>query len=61
MIPLNDALKVFFKDAVVTTLSNPPQAFHFFRTVRWQMKAARIRSHWAKQGVPVPPILIFSI
>ena len=61
MIPLNDALKVFFKDAVVTTLSNPPQAFHFFRTVRWQMKAARIRSRWAKQGVPVPPILIFSI
>jgi len=25
------------------------------------MKAARIRSRWVKQGVPVPPILIFSI
>lgn len=58
---LNDALKVFFKDAVKTTLRNPMQAFYFFRTVRWQMKAARIRSHWAKQGVHVPPILIFSI
>lgn len=58
---LNEALKVFFKDALKTTLRNPIQAFHFFRTIRRQMKAARIRSRWAKQGVPVPPILIFSI
>jgi MoaA/NifB/PqqE/SkfB family radical SAM enzyme len=58
---LNDALKVFFKDALKTSLRNPKQAYHFFRTIRWQMKAARIRSQWAKQGVPVPPILIFSI
>ena len=58
---LNQALKVFFKDAVKTTLRNPAQAFHFFRTTRWQVKAARIRARLAKQGVPVPPILIFSI
>jgi MoaA/NifB/PqqE/SkfB family radical SAM enzyme len=58
---LNDALKVFFKDAVKTSLRNPVQAFHFFRMTRWQMKAARTRSRWVKQGVPVPPILIFSI
>jgi MoaA/NifB/PqqE/SkfB family radical SAM enzyme len=58
---LNDALKVFFKDALKTSLRNPIQAIHFFRTIRWQTKAARIRSRWAKQGVPVPPILIFSI
>lgn len=58
---LNEALKVFFKDALMTSLRNPIQAFHFFRTIRWQMKAARIRSRWAKKGVPVPPILIFSI
>lgn len=58
---LNDALKVFFTDAVKTTLRNPVQAFHFLRTVRWQMKAARIRSRWVKHGIPVPPILIFSI
>ena len=30
---LNDALKVFFKDAVRTSLRNPIQALHFFRTV----------------------------
>ena len=58
---LNEAMKIFFKDAVKTTLRNPLQAFFFLRTIRWQMKAARIRSHWAKQGVHVPPILIFSI
>ncbi|UCE42629.1 MAG: radical SAM protein [Candidatus Aminicenantes bacterium] len=58
---LNEALKVFFTDALKTTLRNPIQAFHFFRTIRWQMKAARVRSRWEKQGVPVPPILIFSI
>ncbi len=58
---LNDALKVFFKDAIKTALRNPLQALHFFRTTRWQMKAARIRSRWEKQGVTVPPILIFSI
>lgn len=58
---LNEALKVFFKDALKTSLRNPIQALHFFRTTRWQIKAARIRSRWAKKGVPVPPILIFSI
>jgi MoaA/NifB/PqqE/SkfB family radical SAM enzyme len=57
---LNEALKVFFT-ALKTTLRNPYQAFHFFRTIRRQMKAARIRARWEKQGVPVPPILIFSI
>jgi MoaA/NifB/PqqE/SkfB family radical SAM enzyme len=58
---LNEALRVFFKDALKTTLRNPIQAFYFVRTIIWQMKAARIRSRWATQDVPVPPILIFSI
>ena len=58
---LNEALKVFFMDAVKTTLRHPLQALHFLRVVRWQMKAARIRSFWSKENIPVPPILIFSI
>ncbi len=58
---LNEALKVFFKNALKTSLRNPVQAFQFFRTIRWQVKAAHVRSRWAKQGVPVPPILIFSV
>ncbi|MBN1273445.1 MAG: radical SAM protein [Candidatus Aminicenantes bacterium] len=58
---LNKALKIFFKDALKTSLQNPVQGLQFFRTILWQMKAARIRSRWAQQGIPVPPILIFSI
>jgi sulfatase maturation enzyme AslB (radical SAM superfamily) len=58
---LNESLYVFFKDAWRVTLSNPSQAYHFLKTIRWQKKAARIRSNWERQGIEVPPILIFSI
>ena len=58
---LNDSLNVFFKDALRVALTDPSQAYHFFRTIRWQKKASQIRSNWEKQGVHVPPILIFSI
>ncbi len=58
---LNDSLNIFFKDALRVALTNPSQAYHFVRTVRWQRKAARIRAGWKKQGLDVPPILIFSI
>lgn len=58
---LNESLKVFFKDALRVTLKNPIQAYYFFRTVRWQKKAARTRLNWEQQGIHVPPIMIFSI
>jgi MoaA/NifB/PqqE/SkfB family radical SAM enzyme len=58
---LNESLSIFFKDALRVALTNPLQAYHFWRTVRWQKKADRIRSRWKEQGVHVPPILIFSI
>ena len=58
---LNDSLRIFYKDAVRIALTNPSQASFFIRTLNWQNKAAKIRSSWAKQGVHVPPILIFSI
>ncbi len=58
---LNEALNVFFKDALRVALTNPSQAYHFLRTIKWQKKAARIRSYWKQQGIHVPPILIFSI
>jgi MoaA/NifB/PqqE/SkfB family radical SAM enzyme len=58
---LNDSLRIFFKDALRVTLTNPQQAAFFFRTLRWQKKAAQLRSNWAKQGINVPPIMIFSI
>jgi len=58
---LNDSLKVFFKDALRITLTNPIQAFYFFRTVNWLRKAAQLRAGWKKQNILVPPIIIFSI
>jgi len=58
---LNQSLKVFFTDFVKVSLSNPSQAFFFYKTVRWQQKAAKLRANWETQGVHVPPIMIFSI
>jgi len=58
---LNKALKIFFKDAVRISLTNPSQAYFFYKTVRRQQKAARLRKQWERRGVVVPPVLIFSI
>ena len=58
---LNRSLGVFLKDAVRTALTNPPQAYFFLKALRWQRKAARIRAKWQKDGVNIPPIIIFSV
>jgi len=58
---LNESLRIFFLDALRITLRNPSQAYSFFRTIRRQKKAARVRSNWEQQGIHVPPIMIFSI
>ncbi len=58
---LNDSLRVFFKDALKIALSNPLQAYFFLKTLRWQKKAADLRSEWERKGIHVPPIMIFSI
>ncbi len=58
---LGESLKIFFKDALRVTFANPSQAIFFFRTIRWQKKAARMRLNWEQRGIPVPPIMIFSI
>jgi len=60
-VNLNQALKVFFKDALRIALTNPSQAFSFLRTLRWLAKAARTRAVWKDQGIHVPPIIIFSV
>jgi MoaA/NifB/PqqE/SkfB family radical SAM enzyme len=59
--PLNKALRIFFKNAVMVCIKNPPQALYFFHTVRYQQKASGIRAGWEKQGLHVPPIMIFSV
>jgi MoaA/NifB/PqqE/SkfB family radical SAM enzyme len=59
--PLNKALGIFFKEAVKISLKNPAQSLYFVQLVRNQQRAARRRTMWRAKGVPVPPIMIFSI
>ncbi len=58
---LNNSLSIFFKDALRVALTSPSQAYFLLRTIRWQKKASRIRANWEKQGIHIPPIMIFSI
>ena len=58
---LNDTLKIFFKDFIKVSLRHPSQALFFYKTYRWQKKAAKTREKWQQQGIPVPPIMLFSI
>ena len=58
---LNDALRIFFKDAVKVTLRHPLQALYFIKTLHYQKQASKRREHWEQQGTHVPPIMLFSI
>jgi len=58
---LNNSLRVFFKGALRNALSNPSQGVFFLKTLNWQKRAAKLRQNWEKQGIHVPPILIFSV
>ncbi|MBE3037488.1 MAG: hypothetical protein IMZ62_01555 [Chloroflexi bacterium] len=58
---LNRGLRIFFSEFVRVSLSRPSQALFFGRTVLWQRRAARLRARQAREGVHVPPIVIFSI
>jgi MoaA/NifB/PqqE/SkfB family radical SAM enzyme len=58
---LDRSLRVFFRSGVLVTLGRPRQAWQFARTLRWQRAAAKVRARGQKQGLLVPPIVIFSI
>jgi MoaA/NifB/PqqE/SkfB family radical SAM enzyme len=58
---LSNSLRVFFKDALRSALSDPSQAVFFLKTLNWQRRAGKIRQGWEKQGIHVPPILVFSV
>ena len=58
---LNRGLRIFFSEFVRVSLAHPPQALFFARTVLKQVRAARLRTRLAKEGLQVPPIAIFSI
>jgi MoaA/NifB/PqqE/SkfB family radical SAM enzyme len=59
--PLNQALAVFFKNAVSVSLKNPSQSLYFLEIVKNQHKSSKIRAEWQKKGIQVPPIMIISI
>ena len=58
---VNNALKVFFKDAVRIALTSPSQSVFFLRTLRWQNKAAKTRQKLELEGLHVPPVLVISV
>jgi len=58
---LNGSLRAFFGSAVKAALTDPGQAHFFMKTLVWQRKAAKIRERWGKEGIHVPPIMIFSV
>lgn len=58
---VNESLAVFFKDALRISLKNPKQALFFMQILKNQRQAARRRAKLEKEGVPVPPILVFSV
>lgn len=58
---LDKALRIFFWNAFRVCVRNPKQALAFSRTIQDQMHAAKIRDEYAKEGIHIPPIMIFSI
>jgi len=58
---VNDALRVFFEDAVRIALTSPSQSVFFLRTYRWQNKASKTRQRLELEGVHVPPVLVISV
>jgi MoaA/NifB/PqqE/SkfB family radical SAM enzyme len=58
---LDNELRRFFQDALRISLRSPRQALFFLRTIGWQVRAARVRARWKREGLHVPPVMIFSI
>lgn len=58
---VNQALRVFYKDALRIALTSPSQSVFFVRTMRWQSKAAKLRHKLELEGLHVPPILVISV
>ncbi len=58
---VEEAVEKLFWDGLQLTLKHPSVAYFALRTLQWQQKAARLRSHWQAAGVPAPPALMISI
>jgi MoaA/NifB/PqqE/SkfB family radical SAM enzyme len=58
---VNESLSVFFKDALRVSLKDPRQALYFLQTIKNQRQATRTRARLEKEGIRVPPIMVFSV
>lgn len=58
---VNESLAVFFEDALRVSLKDPRQALYFVQTIKNQRQAASTRAKLEKEGIRVPPIMVFSI
>ena len=58
---INRELRYFFRDALRISLRSPRQALFFLYTLGRQVRAARLRAAWKRQGLHVPAVMIFSI
>jgi MoaA/NifB/PqqE/SkfB family radical SAM enzyme len=58
---LNGSLSTFFRTFLKAAITDPAQASFFAKTIRWQRRAAKRRGALAKEGLHVPPIMIFSV
>lgn len=50
-----------FKDALWVSLKKPSVALFFLKTIINQRRAQWTRLKWTSEGIPVPPVMIFSI
>ena len=50
-----------FKDALRVSIKKPSLAFYFLKTIVNQRRAQRNRLKWIREGIQVPPVMIFSI
>lgn len=58
---LNLGLRTFFAEFIRVSLTRPRQAARFTVTFARQLRAAGRRRYWARRGLHVPPMTIFSI
>jgi MoaA/NifB/PqqE/SkfB family radical SAM enzyme len=50
-----------FRDAFNLSRRDPKLALFLLQTIFWQQRAVLARRKWSKQGIHVPPLLIFSV
>lgn len=58
---MDQSIRSMFDDALRIVLKSPTLAWFVLRMILKQRRAARLRAHWEREGVHVPPFMIVSI